>query len=75
MQVYSTTDINEIAFELKSNKAVILPTDTVWGIISLDEKNIYRIKQRSLSKKIITFVHDIKLLNLPSNIENVISKY
>ncbi len=75
MQVYSTTDINEIAFELRNNKAVILPTDTVWGIISLEEKNIYQIKQRSLSKKIVTFINDIKLLNLPSYMENEISKY
>lgn len=75
MQVYSTTDINEIAFELRSNKAVILPTDTVWGIISLEEKNIYQIKQRSLSKKIVTFINDIKLLNLPSYMENEVSKY
>lgn len=75
MQVYSTTDINEIAFELRNEKAVILPTDTVWGIISLDEKNIYRIKQRSLSKKIVTFVNDIKLLNLPSYMEQHVSKY
>ena len=75
MQVYSANNINEIAFELKNNKAVILPTDTVWGIISLEEKNIYRIKRRSLNKKIITFINDIKLLNLPPYIEQVVSKY
>lgn len=75
MQVYSPTDINEIAFELRNNKAVILPTDTVWGIVSLTEKNIYQIKQRSLEKKLVTFIDDIKTLNLPKAAEKAIAKY
>lgn len=75
MQVYTTKQVNEVAFEVKNQKAVILPTDTVWGIISLQTDNIYKIKQRSLTKKIVVFVNKIKDIGLPSKYEEVLSKY
>jgi len=75
MQVYSNNQIDEIAFELKNAKAVILPTDTVWGVVSLSEKNIYSIKHRPSEKKIITFINKINYLNLPKYIEMEIEKY
>ena len=48
--------INDIVFELKNNKAAIIPTDTLAGIISYDKKLIYKIKKRPSHKKLILFV-------------------
>lgn len=75
MQVYNTSQYEEIAFELKNDKAAILPTDTVWGIVSLNEKKIYEIKQRPSNKKIITFVNSIDSIGLPPEYKKEISKY
>lgn len=75
MRIYTSNQVNEIVFELKNNKAVILPTDTVMGIISLTPELIYKIKNRSASQKLITFVNNIKSINLPDNLEKIISKY
>ena len=51
---------------LKRGGVVIFPTDTVYGIGSLPEKKsveeIYKIKKRDFSKKIIALIDDIKNL-------------
>lgn len=56
MQLYELNEIDEISFELKNGRACIIETDTQLGIISLNEKLIYEIKQRSRLKKLITFL-------------------
>lgn len=55
----SNLHIDSIAFELKNNKAAIIWTDTVPGIISLNKKLIYKIKGRPLEKKLIRFVSNL----------------
>lgn len=57
-KTYKYSDINSIIFELMNNKAVIIPTDTIIGILAKDKNIIYKIKQRSASKKIIRFISD-----------------
>ena len=66
MPVYSKNEIDEIVFELRNNKAAIIPTDTQIGILSLDDKLIYKIKKRSKKKKIVLFVESIQYVNNPS---------
>lgn len=59
---YNIYDLDAIVFELKNQKSAIIQTDTIIGIISLDEKNIYQIKKRSKNKKIIKFIKDFSLI-------------
>ncbi|MDE6289798.1 MAG: Sua5/YciO/YrdC/YwlC family protein [Ureaplasma sp.] len=59
---YSTNDFNIILLELKNLKAAVVNTDTIYGIISVDTSLIYKVKQRSHSKKIITFINDLNLI-------------
>ncbi len=56
MRIYDLEEKEAIVFELKNNKCAIIPTDTVMGIIGIDEKLIYHIKKRARNKKLITFV-------------------
>lgn len=55
---YTYHEIDNVVFELLNQKAVIIPTDTVIGIISKNQNLIYEIKNRPKSKKIITFLAD-----------------
>lgn len=76
LQIYSPNQVEEIAFELKNNKCVVLPTDTVWGIVSLDENLIYKIKHRKRTKKIIRFINNLSLVkSLDNKFINVLLKY
>lgn len=59
---YSYKEIDNVAFELMNQKAVIIPTDTIIGIISKDLDLIYEIKNRSRNKKIIIFLPDTSFL-------------
>jgi L-threonylcarbamoyladenylate synthase len=45
---------------LKNNKAAIVETDTVMGIISKNPTLIYKIKKRARTKKLVRFVSSIK---------------
>lgn len=58
MRSYDPSALSEIAFELKNCKAAIIPSDTVMAIVALDPELIYKIKNRSRSKQLITFVSD-----------------
>lgn len=59
MVVYNEDELDSIAFELKNNKAAIFLTDTIFGIISVDKKLIYKIKKRPFYKKIILFIPSV----------------
>ncbi|MBQ0045743.1 MAG: Sua5/YciO/YrdC/YwlC family protein [Mycoplasma sp.] len=75
MQIYSKTQVHEIALALKSGKAVVLPTDTVWAIASLNEGQIYTIKHRALEKKVCKFVATVDEIGMPSFLSDVIRNY
>lgn len=75
MQIYNKTQVNEIALALKDGKAAILPTDTVWGIVSLNENKIYQIKKRSFAKKVCKFVDSVDAIGMPSFLADVIKPY
>lgn len=75
MQIFSKTQVNEIAFAIKNGKAAVLPTDTVWGLAALDERIIYQIKKRAPEKKVIKFIDSIEALGMPSFLSDVIQKY
>lgn len=62
MTIYKENEIEEIAFEIKNNKTCLLLTDTIYGFISIDKSNIYKIKNRSKSKKIIQYIPNISYL-------------
>lgn len=73
---YSYQEIDNVAFELMNQKAVIIPTDTVIGIISKDVDLIYEIKNRSRNKKIIIFLPDASALtNLTSYQKKFINEF
>lgn len=68
MVIYNTNDIDAIVFEIKNNKALIAPTDTIPGIISKNKNVIYKLKKRSRTKKIILFICSWKhIKNLNNN--------
>ena len=75
MQIFNKTQINDITLALKSGKAVVLPIDTVWGIASLTEEQIYSVKHRAHEKKVIKFVSSIDEVGLPSFFAQVIKQY
>ena len=63
-----TKEINSIVKLLESDKTILYPTDTVWGI-GCDATNIaavskvYNIKQREESKSLIILVDSIEMLS------------
>ncbi len=63
-------NLDKIVNELKNNKVAIIPTDTVWGIVSLNPDLIYQVKNRPKEKKLISFVNDIDELNIDNIIFN-----
>ena len=74
-KVYTFKDLNLIAKELKTKKkAAIIETDTVMGIVSLNKDLIYKIKQRPLNKKLVTFVSDINDIKKLTKLEKVVLK-
>lgn len=61
-KTYTYDELDSVIFELKNNKAVIMPTDTVIGLIANNESLIYQIKNRPKKKKVILFVSNLDLL-------------
>lgn len=61
-KTYNTNELDSIVFEIKNNKAVIIPTDTVMGILANNENIIYNIKNRPRNKKIIKFIPNLDIL-------------
>lgn len=62
-KTYTYDELDSVVFELKNNKAVIMPTDTVIGLIANNENLIYQIKNRPKKKKVILFVSNLDLLS------------
>lgn len=60
------SEISSIIFELKNLKSIIVSTDTVAGLLSLEKQKIYDIKKRDKSKKIITFISSVDQIQNPS---------
>lgn len=58
-KTYKSNELDSLVFEIKNNKAVIIPTDTVMGILANNENIIYQIKNRPRHKKIIKFILDV----------------
>ncbi|MEM7105429.1 MAG: L-threonylcarbamoyladenylate synthase [Bacteroidota bacterium] len=63
--MFENEEISKIVPMLKSGGLIIYPTDTVWGIgcDALNEEaiaNVYKLKQRNLSKSLILLVDDEK---------------
>jgi len=74
--IYTWKDISQISKLIKQGKCCICETDTVMGIISLKEEDIYKYKQRDLSKKVSVFISKIKQIpNFPSKYQKIIKKY
>ena len=75
--INSLNQSKQIAKLLKTKKfAAIVQTDTVMGLISLNPKLIYEIKQRPSNKKLIFFVNNInQVKGLNQHEKNVISQY
>lgn len=63
MTVYNENEYEEIVFELINGKTIIIPTDTQYGLISLNIDDLYKIKKRKKSKKIIKFIRDASIIN------------
>ncbi|MCV3734494.1 L-threonylcarbamoyladenylate synthase [Ureaplasma miroungigenitalium] len=62
MKTYNFNQLNIIADALAANKCVVLPTDTIMGILAKNEKNIYALKKRPANKPIVRFIADYSLL-------------
>ena len=66
MVIYDEKDIKQITFEIKNGKALICPTDTVNGILSKNQELIFKLKKRSISKKIILFIPNLSYVKNPN---------
>jgi len=75
MEILDITQFNSIVTALKQNKAVIIPTDTVWGVIAINQDVIYQVKERPLSKKLSVFISKLDQANLPQVFKEVITNY
>ena len=77
IQKLTFDQIEQIADAIKTyNNVVVVETDTVMGIVSLQPKEIYEAKQRPTEKKLIFLIHDINQVpNLTLSEKKVISKY
>lgn len=69
MVVFNENELDSIAFELKNNKAVVCLTDTIFGILSIDKKLIYKIKKRPFYKKVILLIPSITYVKKASQFE------
>ncbi|GCE63204.1 threonylcarbamoyl-AMP synthase [Candidatus Mycoplasma haematohominis] len=68
----------EIANYLLRGKAVITPTDTVYGILAIDENLILQIKKRVHSnKKTVRLINSISQIenSVPQDLSNLLNKY
>lgn len=75
MLVYRSSQINEIVSALNNDKAAVVLTDTIFGIICKKQKLIYKIKHRNYKKKIVKFIDDVNALNMPKKYSDEIKKY
>ncbi|QMT98648.1 L-threonylcarbamoyladenylate synthase [Mycoplasma tullyi] len=57
-------DFDEIVKAINDHKLVILPTDTVFGVVCKSKDKIYDFKKRDLSKKLIYFCSDVEQTNV-----------
>lgn len=57
-------DFDEIFKAINDDKLVILPTDTVFGVICKSKNKIYDFKKRDLNKKLIYFCSDVEQTNI-----------
>ncbi len=75
--ILSFADYKQIAKLLKTKKfAAVVETDTVMGLISLNPKLIYTIKNRQPQKKLIFFISSINQIpNFPSQYKKIITPY
>ncbi|MCV3743468.1 L-threonylcarbamoyladenylate synthase [Ureaplasma sp. ES3154-GEN] len=62
MKIHNFNDLNIISDALNDNKCIILPTDTIMGILAKNDKLIYHIKKRPADKPIVRFVANYDLL-------------
>ncbi len=68
-KTYKYSELDSVVFEIKNNKAVIIPTDTVMGILANNENIIYQIKNRPKNKKIIKFIFNLNDLGTLTQIQ------
>lgn len=59
-------NLEQAIAELKAGHVIGVPTDTVYGLSSLIDygQEIYRVKNRDRSKKLVTMVSDEQILNV-----------
>lgn len=62
MKTYKLSDLNAIYDALVKNHCVLIPTDTVLGLLAKNKEIIYSIKKRDTSKKLVRFIADYELL-------------
>ncbi len=75
----SFVDLEKIVLEIKTGNTVLYPTDTIWGIggDSTNESvidKIYRIKERSESKSLITLVNSTEMLKELCEVSNKVDE-
>ncbi len=76
MVIYNENDIEEIVFEMKTNKAAIIPTDTLIGIAAIDKSLIYKIKKRSYTKRLVLFIKDVSCIkNASEDLKKLAKKF
>lgn len=55
-QIIKNQDFAEVIKQLNQRLPIVIPTDTVWGILCSEKEPIYNLKKRAHTKKIIQFV-------------------
>ncbi|WP_391591748.1 Threonylcarbamoyl-AMP synthase [[Mycoplasma] cavipharyngis] len=77
MKIYHWDDLDLIISELKKQKAAIVKTDTVNGIIACDPNVIYDLKDRAIEKKLIVFINSLAQINqtIPADLQSLLAHF
>lgn len=77
MRNYQWSELDAIIFELKMNKAGVLKTDTLYGLIALNPHVIYEVKKRPTKKRLISFISEIEQIphKLPDDLLQLITEF
>lgn len=59
------------------NKAAVVKTDTLYGLIALNASVIYEVKKRPSKKRLISFISQISQIphQLPDDLKQLVQEY
>lgn len=74
-KILSIEQIDEAAEIFKNGGIVAFPTDTVYGLTSMDVDKIYNIKNRPRDKQLVMLCADIESTFVPEKYHDMVEKF